>query len=309
MDKPHWIAADWGTSNLRLWGVDANGETLFSFVSGQGMSHLTPADYPEVLADLLADHLVADGPALPVLICGMAGARQGWAEAPYLPLPARLDGIGQAAVRPDVLDDTRFLPAILPGLCVTETGHEDVMRGEETQLLGLLDISPGFEGIVCLPGTHSKWVMIENGTVARFETAMTGELYGVLSAYSVLRHALAGDTAEPPSDDGLASGLMEGLDGPERLSANLFRTRAAALVADRPPSWCRGYLSGLLIGTEIAAHRDWRQSGKITLIGTQKLCDLYAAALAEDGAESDCIEATRAVRLGLDAARRQILEF
>ncbi len=308
MEVPHWIAADWGMSSLRLWGVDAHDETLFALTSDQGMSRLNPSDYPEVLSGLLAEHLSENGPPVPLLVCGMAGARQGWAEAPYLPLPARLDSLGREAVRPDILD-TRLLPVILPGLCCSEPGREDVMRGEETQILGLLELQPGFEGIVCLPGTHSKWVEIRDATVTRFETAMTGELFGVLSAYSVLRHALAGESGEPTSEDGLAYGLLEGLDAPERLTASLFRTRAAALLSDRPADWCRGYLSGLLIGAEIASHRSWRTPKPITLVGARKLCELYATALSEDGAKASIVDATRAVRAGLDAARRQIPEF
>ena len=308
MTLPAWIAADWGTSNLRLWGFAPDGSDLFALSSDQGMSKLSPSDYAGVLDALLGEHLPADAPPVPMLICGMAGARQGWAEAPYLPLPARLDALGRGAVRPDITD-TRLLPAILPGLCVTTPGQEDVMRGEETQLLGLLALQPDFEGIACLPGTHSKWVEIENGTVTRFDTAMTGELYGVLSAHSVLRHTVAGDDGAPPSEEGLAHGLVEGLSRPDRLSASLFRTRAAALLSDRPPDWCRGYLSGLLIGAEIAAHRSWRGSRPIALIGAHKLCDLYAEALTEDGAKSVIVDGTAAVRAGLDAARHQFPEF
>ncbi len=305
MEKPVWIAADWGTSNLRLWGIDANDRTLFSLSSEKGMGRIGPADYPDVLAELLAGHLPEDGTRLPLIVCGMAGAREGWREAPYLPLPARLDTLGASAVRP-LMPGDGIEAHILPGLCASAPGHEDVMRGEETQLLGLLAMEPGFEGPVCLPGTHSKWAMLENSTVTRFETAMTGELFELLSTRSVLRHALAGANADLPDDDGYADGFDAGLSAPERLNAMLFRTRAAMLVSGRSPEWCRAYLSGLLVGSEIAAFRSWRSVAPIALIGSERLCSLYAKALARDGAEARIIDATKATRAGLAAARLQI---
>lgn len=308
MDIPVWIAADWGTSNLRLWGVDALGETLFALTSEKGMGRIGPADYPDVLAGLLAGHLPADGRRVPLIVCGMAGAREGWREAPYLPLPARLEALGANAARP-LMPGDGIEAYILPGLSATEAGHEDVMRGEETQLLGLLAMEPGFEGPVCLPGTHSKWAMIENSTVTRFETAMTGELFDLLSTRSVLRHALAGANADLPDDDGYKQGFDAGLTSPERLDAMLFRTRAAMLVSGHSPEWCRAYLSGLLVGTEIAAFRSWRGDAPIALVGSERLCSLYARALDRDGAKARIVDATAATRAGLAAARLQITDI
>src|SRR5205085_7249035 len=144
----------------------------------------------------------------------------------------------------------RFIPRILPGVCQRQAGHEDVMRGEETQLLGLLALQPGFEGTAILPGTHSKWVEIRDARIVRFSSAMTGEFYEVLSHHSVLRHSFVGETTGPATEDGVREGLDAGLDHPELLSALAFRTRAAALLSGKGPDWCAGYLSGLLVGTE-----------------------------------------------------------
>ena len=123
--------------------------------------------------------------ATPVLICGMAGARQGWVEAPYLKTPTRLDALHEGAVRVDAGADIR----ILPGIAQARADRPDVMRGEETQLLGVLD--PGFAGLVCIPGTHSKWIRIEAGEIVEFATYMTGELFSVISQHSILSHAVA----------------------------------------------------------------------------------------------------------------------
>ena len=294
-----------GHKQFAVMGVGPTGQTLFALSSEKGMGQLAPQDYPGVLSGLLDARLPANGPPIPLIVCGMAGARQGWREALYLPLPARLDRLGEMGVRPE-LADSRLAPVILPGLSATEAGHEDVMRGEETQLLGLIGMEPGFDGVVCLPGTHSKWVTIENGTVTRFETALTGELFALLATKSVLRHALSDAETGSKLEDGFAAGLDSGLGAPERLTSALFRTRAASLVADAPPDWCRGYLSGLLIGVEIAAHRNWRQSTPVVLIGAEPLCRLYASGLSRDGASARTIDATTATRAGLDTARRQI---
>jgi 2-dehydro-3-deoxygalactonokinase len=299
-----WIAVDWGTSNVRVWGIGDSGEVVLARSADRGMARLAPADYPEVLTGLLAAVETAQTGATEVLVCGMAGARQGWREAPYLEAPAALGGLLAAAVRPDVGGrplDVR----ILPGICQKTPGAEDVMRGEETQLLGLLALRPGFAGTVCMPGTHSKWVEIEGGRVKRFATAMTGELYEAIGTHTVVRHALDGERTGPATEDGIEVGLGAGLAAPELLSSLLFRTRAAALLSERGPDWCSGYLSGLLVGTEVAGHRDWLGSTPVPLIGSPRLCRLYGAAVAKAGGRSETIDATEATIAGLKAARSQ----
>src|SRR5690606_3566890 len=168
-----WVAVDWGTSNVRAWGIGAGGEIVWSRSSDRGMGRLSAADYPAVLTELLAAAATERPAPVEVLICGMAGARQGWREAPYLEAPAALDRLLLSAVRPET-DGTPFDVRILPGSCQKTPGGEDVMRGEETQLLGLLALRPEFSGTVCMPGTHSKWVQLEGGRVVGFATAMTG---------------------------------------------------------------------------------------------------------------------------------------
>ena len=294
-----WVAVDWGTSNLRAWGIDSSGEIAFSRSSPDGMSRLTREQYPSVLSGLLADvHEPLD-----VLICGMAGARQGWLEAPYLDAPADLGTLANGAVAPDMPGD-QFAASILPGVCQREVGAEDVMRGEETQLLGLSSLIPGFSGLAIMPGTHSKWAILEGTTLKRFSSAMTGEIFELLRVHSVLRHSLGGDLEGEERDVGFDAGLALGLDKPERLTATLFKVRAGALLSGRSPAWCAGFLSGLLIGAEIGGQRDWIGSAEIPLIGSVSLCSLYQGALARLGAKSRIVDATDATLAGLKAARQ-----
>jgi len=297
-----WIAVDWGTSNLRAWGIAADGSISFSRSSHRGMGKLAPPEFPGVLTSLLADATDSWGARLDVLVCGMAGARQGWMEAPYLDAPTDLSCLGSAAVRP-AMADSRLAPRILPGVCQRLAGAEDVMRGEETQVLGLSALLPGFSGVAILPGTHSKWIEVAGSRIERFSTVMTGELFEVLSTHSVLRLSLGGDTAGPERDAGFDAGLDAGLAHPEKLGGMLFKVRAGALLSGRSPAWGSGFLSGLLIGAEIGGQRDWHTGGEVPLIGSATLCGLYARGLALLGVASRVIDATDATLAGLKAAR------
>ncbi|WDR05891.1 2-dehydro-3-deoxygalactonokinase [Devosia rhodophyticola] len=300
--KAEWIAVDWGTSNLRAWGIDASGEIVFSRTSPKGMGKLDRDDYPAALSEVVAGEDFATS-SVDVLICGMAGARQGWIEAPYLDAPANLQALANGAVQPKMPND-RLRPAILPGVCQKTPGNENVMRGEETQLLGLSALIPNFDGVVCMPGTHSKWVALSGARISRFATAMTGELYEVLRTHSVLRHSLNGDLDGPDRDAGFDAGVDVGLGRPDDLLGLLFGVRAGSLLSNRQPDWCAGYLSGLLIGSEIGGHRDWLGESEVPLIGATALCELYKRALSRAGAKSRLVDATEAVLTGLKAARQ-----
>jgi 2-dehydro-3-deoxygalactonokinase len=290
-----WVAVDWGTTNVRAWGIGPSGHVVFSEEADRGMARISRADYPAVLAELLAAHGAAPRD---FLVCGMAGARQGWKEAPYVDTPADLSRlIADAVAIPD------FPARILPGIC--QRSPEDVMRGEETQLLGLLALKKDYSGAVVMPGTHSKWVRLEAGRVMEFATAMTGELYEVLGEHSVLRHSLGGDRTGPATEDGVAAGLEAGLASPSRVTSLLFRTRAASLLSGRGADWCAGYLSGLLVGAEIGSRRDWLTASAVPLVGSLRLGRLYAAGFKRIGASAEIVDATAATIAGLKAARQQ----
>ncbi|MEP7240392.1 MAG: 2-dehydro-3-deoxygalactonokinase [Devosia sp.] len=301
MAAAEWVAIDWGTSNVRAWGITAGGGIGFSASSEQGMGRLEPAQFPNILDQLVGDRTAG---RLDVMICGMAGAREGWREAPYLTTPVDLHQLGAAAVVPTGADP-RYSPRILPGIRQTAAGREDVMRGEETQLLGLLALNPGFEGTAILPGTHSKWARLAGGRVTDFSSAMTGELYDLLAHQSVLRHSVGGDHDAPHTTEGRSDGIEAGLAAPQLLSSLIFRARAAALVSAKSPGWSAGYLSGVLVAAEIAGHRDWLGDQPVPLIGSESLCSIYAEVLARLGVKSLFITAVDATIAGLTLARQQ----
>ncbi|UYO00339.1 MAG: 2-dehydro-3-deoxygalactonokinase [Devosia sp.] len=300
-----WIAVDWGTSNLRAWGIAGNGDVLASTSSDKGMGKLSPPDYPGVLAEIVGN-LAPATPALPVLICGMAGARQGWKEAPYLEAPADLRDLAAHAVRPES-SGTDVNVSILPGVCQRQNG-DDVMRGEETQLLGLAGVVPGYSGLVCMPGTHSKWAMLSGTRLESFSTVMTGEMYELLRVHSVLRHSLGGSIEEADRQAGFAAGAADGLDAPDQLLGRLFRVRAGALLSARSSGWCSGYLSGLLIGSEVAAKRSMIGPVAVPLIGSPALCALYQQVLEMAGLSGQPHDATEVTLSGLRMAHAAQLQ-
>ncbi len=275
--------------------MSADGEAIAESRGGEGMLHCVGRGFAPVLRDHLARLGAPDG--MPVLICGMAGARQGWAEAPYLKMPTRLDALHEGAIRIDTPGDVR----ILPGIAQARADRPDVMRGEETQLLGVTE--PGFTGLVCIPGTHSKWIKIEQGHVVEFSTYMTGELFSVISQHSIL--ALAVETAGPsPADGGpFREGLATARAAPSGLTASLFRLRAAQLLGFEQRADGAARLSGLLIGSEIAdvLQRHGRPQS-LRLIGAGHLGRLYEAALTAQGFDVNSVDAELASRLGLGKA-------
>ncbi|UJW86291.1 2-dehydro-3-deoxygalactonokinase [Devosia sp. SL43] len=300
-DIVDWIAVDWGTSNLRAWGLAPDGTVALERSSAKGMGKLTREEFPGALTELLDGVASSRGGPLDVLICGMAGARQGWLEAPYLEAPTDLRGLLDGAVHPQ-MPDRHIAPAILPGVC-QKAGADNVMRGEETQLLGYAALNPGYTGVVCMPGTHSKWAQLSGTRIEHFSTAMTGEMFEILRTHSVLRHSLTGDLDGPGRAEGFAAGAVAGLEHPEQLLGTLFQVRAGSLLSGRQPDWCAGYLSGLLIGTEIGSNRHLIGDQAVPLIGSPALCALYAQVLGMIGAAGAPQDATQIVLAGLKAAR------
>ncbi|AXO15535.1 2-dehydro-3-deoxygalactonokinase [Thalassospira indica] len=279
---PSWIAVDWGTSNLRLWAMDDTANILGSAESPLGMNAIAgdpKLSFEAVLIDLIEDWLGAAPAKLPVVICGMAGAKQGWLEAPYCDVPARPSDLAKGAVTPNVTDP-RISVFILPGLC--QRADPDVMRGEETQLVGFMAQNPDFAGWVCLPGTHSKWAHVSTGMIRGFRTYMSGEVFALLFQHSILRHSVD-DTWD---DASFADAVRKASEQPTAFLHSLFGVRAGALVAPVGASVAPGasVLSGTVIGAEIADVLGLLQPGEnIALIGAGKLASLYQAALAVHG--------------------------
>lgn len=289
-----FVAVDWGTSSFRGWLMSAKGEAIAESRGGEGMLHCVASGFAPVLRDHLARLGAPDG--MPVLICGMAGARQGWREAPYLKTPTRLKALHEGAIRVDAPGDIR----ILPGIAQARADRPDVMRGEETQLLGVTE--PDFTGLVCIPGTHSKWIRIEQGHVVEFSTYMTGELFSVISQHSILAHAVEPDSASPADSAPFREGLATALAAPSGLPASLFRLRAAQLLGFEQRDDGAARLSGLLIGTEIADVRHQYGAQALRLIGAGQLGRLYEAALRAQGFDVTLVDAEAASRRGLAKA-------
>ncbi|MGJ4909626.1 2-dehydro-3-deoxygalactonokinase [Bradyrhizobium sp. SZCCHNRI1009] len=296
---PAFVAVDWGTSSFRAWLMAGDGTEQAESRGGEGMLHCATSGFAPVLRDHLAQ---LGAPAdVPVLICGMAGARQGWVEAPYLHTPTRLEALHAGAIGVDTEGDVR----ILPGLAQARADQPDVMRGEETQLLGVTE--PDFTGIVCIPGTHSKWIRIDAGAVIDFATYMTGELFAVVSQHSILMHAVEPEASTVAHDAAFRESLAAALAAPTSLTNALFRLRAAQLLNFEQRSDGAARLSGLLIGSEIADARvRFGAELPLRLIGAGRLGRLYCAALAAADFDVNECDAEQASRRGLVKAARQI---
>jgi 2-dehydro-3-deoxygalactonokinase len=294
---------DWGTSNFRIWLVDSQGEVLAERQSPEGMGSLDRSGFPTVLEG----HLSALGASanLPVVIAGMAGARTGWREAPYVETPAPLVGLFQHAVIPDGASRPVY---ILPGVCQCRDGAFDVMRGEETQLAGALE--QGLDNaLICLPGTHSKWALVEHGHVSRFTTVMTGELYNLISRQSILRLSIPEDGDAEADLDIFDRAVDAALAPGFALTSRLFSIRAEGLLSAGGNTGPAARLSGLLIGSEIAAIADdLKRYGKAYLIGSGKLTRLYARAIARAGGEAVMLDGGLLVRRGLLACALSLFD-
>lgn len=299
---PAFVAADWGTTRLRLWLMDDSGTPLAERRSDEGMATAGTKGFAATLEDNLA---AMGAPAdLPVVACGMVGARQGWVEAPYVAVPAPLENIfGAALSAPGASRDVR----IVPGVSQPEPARPEVMRGEETQIAGALaSMRPG-RHVICLPGTHSKWAEVDDGRILAFRTAMTGELFALLAEKSILRHSL-GEPPEAfePDDAFFAAGLRAALAEPHGLISSLFSIRAGGLLLGQGKRAAAARLSGMLIGHEIAAMRALARDAGMVLIASGRMGALYAAALSLAGLAFDSVDADDAVRRGLTAAARTL---
>jgi len=295
-----FLACDWGGTNLRAWVVGEAGEILDRRDFPFGISRLQPGEAPERFRIDVRPALAAEG--LPAILCGMVGSNLGWRAVPYLDCPIDPAALGRNLCQVQDGDAPVWIVPGLRGLGLTDA--PDFMRGEETQVLGwrLGQAGPG-RRTVCLPGTHSKWVVLENERLMGVTTFMTGELYAVLSRHSVLRSDAAADD-EAAFDAGLAAAGDGGA-----LAARIFstRTRVVAAVPPAAADSSASYLSGLLIGAEIAAAPALAGLGAaepVILLGDPGLCRWYARALTRAARAFESFEGDRAVLAGLIALWR-----
>jgi 2-dehydro-3-deoxygalactonokinase len=276
--------------------LDGNGRVLAETDSDDGIGSLKPGEHEAAF-----ERLVADWPEVPAIMAGMVGSRQGWREAVYVPCPATSEAIAGGILR---FTTAKGRPvAIVPGVMVRSTDRDgDVIRGEETQIVGLLSREPEFDGVVVLPGTHSKWATVIGGGIADFQTFLTGEMFGLLANHSFLRHSVkeGGEelSAQPDFALGLGRTVIDGLP----FLAAIFSVRARQLLDGVPPEHNLAYLSGLVIGGEIAAARDsgrlW-QGRTLRIIGSRSLARAYARAFELTGYEAEALDGADLVVAGL----------
>lgn len=283
------IAIDWGTSSFRGYRLDADGRVLERREAPLGILAVEGGRFAEALDTQVGDWIRARPAA--VVMSGMIGSRQGWREAPYARTPAGADEIAAALVEVSVENGTRAW--IVPGVMTCSAdGVHDVMRGEETQILGALPaLGPGHHTL-CLPGTHSKWVVVVDGRIDSFTTHMTGEMFAVLTRHSILGRTMP--EGAPEDAEAFAHGLARA-DADGGLLHHLFGVRAQMLAGVLPEAGSRDFLSGLLIGHEC---RSVAPRGVVHLLGAPALAGRYRLALQRMGCTVHLLE-TDAVTRGL----------
>lgn len=274
------LAVDWGTTNCRAYRLDGEGRVLSQTASALGILSVPKGAYPDALAAMRRE-LGAETD--PVLIAGMAGSNRGWIEAPYAAAPAPVEAIAAAAIAVPGAPDVR----IVPGIRMSPPHRADVMRGEETQILGAgVD-----DGALCLPGTHTKWALVVGGAVAGFTTTMAGETFNLLRKHSILAGSLPPEPSDALDTDGFLAGLAAAKQG--RFLGAAFGVRPMSLLEGRGPEWCEGYLSGLVVGTDVREGA-LDPGATVTIVGAGALARLYADAVRSMGALARIVDGAEA---------------
>jgi 2-dehydro-3-deoxygalactonokinase len=266
------IALDWGTSNLRASLLGDGGVVLESRAAAGGVMAVSERRFADALNALCGDWI--EHHACPVIASGMVGSRQGWQEAPYVECPAKVAQVVAQLLRIELT--ARVSLYIVPGLrCIGADGQDDVMRGEETQLWGA-ELAAG--SCCVLPGTHSKWAWAgDAGEISRFQTFMTGELYGLLTQHGILGRLMQFGHERPLA---FAQGVRLGLAEHASATHAIFAARTAGLMNRIEPEGLPDFLSGILIGIEIGGAVRRSPAQRVALLGDDTLCRRYEAALA-----------------------------
>ena len=273
MADPRMIAVDWGTTRLRAWLVDADGAILDQTAADDGIASVKPGDFPSTLRRHVGGWL-ARNPGLPVMMAGMVGSRNGWSEVPYAGCPAGAAELAAGMLRFDLGEGSRA--AIVPGLMRRERAALTyAMRVEEAEPEGC-NVP---DGTVVMPGTHSKWARMSGGRIASFTSYMTGDVFG-----AVKDHTMAGKLAEAPADEaGFARGLATARAG-GGLTHKLFSARTLVLAGELPGRQVEPYLSGLLIGEEVAAGLAAHPgTSEVALVADGVFERAYGQAFADNG--------------------------
>jgi 2-dehydro-3-deoxygalactonokinase len=297
-DSTLFIAGDWGTTSLRL--TLCRGAEVLGRANGPGVGVQTGA--LETIFRSLSKGWIAEHGPLPAFLCGMVGTRIGWIETPYVPCPAGSAAVRRAAVR-FILDNAPV--AIVPGLsCRNPLGAPDVMRGEETQIFGALAVMPAVargRHLLVLPGTHAKWAIVEDGMVQSFLSAMTGEIFALLRVHSVL--SMGDGNPAAGSTGGFAKGIARLKAMPAGAIMHLlFEVRSRQLLEAMPRDEAMDFLSGLLIGADVAAALQWfGTTTSVMVIGEPALAARYGEALEAFGVAANYLDGATCALAGLRA--------
>jgi len=279
-----YIAIDWGSTNLRAWLYQGE-QCLESRQSEAGVTRLNGKSPEAVLAEVTQHWRDS---ATPVVMAGMVGSNVGWKVAPYLSVPAHFSAIGEQLTS---VGDNIW---IIPGLCVSRDDNHNVMRGEETQLLGARTLSPS--SVYVMPGTHCKWVQADAEQIHDFRTVMTGELHHLLLNHSLVG---AGLPEQEASSEAFAAGLERGLASPDVLP-QLFEVRASHVLGNLPREQVNEFLSGLLIGAEVASMRDFvAHEQAITIVAGASLTSRYEQAFRAVGRDVATVSGDTAFQAGI----------
>ena len=278
-----FIAVDWGTTNRRAYLLDSNGRNEGEFEDGKGILSVRRGEFEGAIAEIrekLGER--------PMLLAGMVGSNRGWVEAPYVPCPAGGEDLARGLVR--IGDDV----AIVPGVAMAD-GRSDVMRGEEVQLIGATASGQIPKNcLVCHPGTHNKWVRVSNGRIESFRTVMTGELFSMLKARSILSDLLS-QRVKP--GDAFREGVRRGLSG-SGITSELFEVRARFLLGKLDASDGASVISGLLIGEDVRVGLADNKGASVVVMGRPELTKLYSAALDVAGVQSEPLDGESAFIAG-----------
>jgi 2-dehydro-3-deoxygalactonokinase len=281
------LAIDWGSSSLRGALLDDEGRVLDARSSARGMLSLAKEAFAGEFERTFGDWMDAEPTAC--LIAGMAGSRQGWVEAPYCPCPAGLQELAAALAPIPDFESRGWSIAVVPGLSCTSQGVPDVLRGEETQILGALRLLGVQDALVVLPGTHSKWATVRDGRVVGFETFMSGEFYALLRQHSILVHSVAAAEIEPDW-----AAFDAGVDRAREAASLLrsaFSVRALSIFGVHSPEASLSYLSGLVIGEELRCQAV-PTDRPVVVVGAPALTDRYEHALSRSGVSVTTLDAS-----------------
>jgi 2-dehydro-3-deoxygalactonokinase len=268
------IGVDWGTTSFRAFRIASDGTLRDRRAGLRGLVNVPDSRFADTLRDEIGPWLASGEDH--VLLSGMIGSRQGWKETPYLPCPA---GVPEVAAGLVEIEFDWAQVKLVPGLSATDdAGVAEVMRGEETQVFGVLDAMGG-GGLACLPGTHSKWVRVEAGRITGFTTHMTGEAFGALRGHTILGRMMR----EGPSDGAPFDEGVRRAGDPGGLLHHIFGARALVLAGRLAETDAAAYLSGILVGNEVRAALAGQEGVVVHVIGAPDLTALYARAISAHG--------------------------